>query len=102
LETPDHGRAARQVFVAKAIVTEVETEKQIQGVISNLSLFGCYVETPTPFSRGINVELTITHSGQKFMVLGKIAHARSQGHGYRVYVNAAPRSSDPGKVDGTT
>lgn len=81
MENLDRGRAARQLFVAKVIVIEVETEKEVHGVISNLSLFGCYVETPTPFSRGINIELTITHSGQKFMVLGKVAHAESKGMG---------------------
>jgi hypothetical protein len=37
----DGARAARQIFVAKTIVSEVETEKEVHGVVSNLSLFGC-------------------------------------------------------------
>lgn len=95
----DRARARRQIFVAKAIVTELETEKEVQGVISNLSLFGCYVETPAPFSRGVRVELSITHSGQKFMVLGKVAHAEAKGMGIAF---ASMQPHDPGKVDGTT
>ena len=81
MEKLDRGRAARQVLIAKAFVIEVDTEKEIHGVISNLSLFGCYVEAGTPFSRGVNVQLTITHNAQKFTVLGKVAHGEAKGMG---------------------
>src|SRR5438270_5047696 len=85
----DRTRAARQIFVAKAVVTEVESEKEIHGVLSNLSLFGCYVETPAPLSRGVRVELAVSHSGQKFMVLGKVAHAQPSGMGI-VFMSMQP------------
>lgn len=71
----DRSRAARQSFVANVLVTEVETEKQVPGVIRNLSLFGCYVETAAPFSCGVKVQVSITHHSQKFTALGKVAHA---------------------------
>lgn len=44
-------RAIRQSFVATLIAIELESEKQIAGRTRDLSLFGCYVETPTPFVR---------------------------------------------------
>lgn len=74
-EKIDRSRAARQAFAANVIVIEVETEKQIQGLVRNLSLYGCYVETAVPFGSGVKAQLTITHSGQKFTALGKVAHA---------------------------
>jgi hypothetical protein len=74
-EKVDRNRAVRQVFIANVIVTEVETEKQIQGVVRNLSLFGCYVETTSPLNQGVKAQLSITHSGQKFTAIGKVAHA---------------------------
>lgn len=78
----DRARATRRIFVARAVVTDVETEKEVHGVISNLSLFGCYVESQAPFNRGVTVQVTITHNGQKFMVVGKVAHAlASKGMG---------------------
>jgi hypothetical protein len=85
----DRTRAARHIFVAKAVVTEVESEKEIHGVLRNLSLYGCYVETPAPFCRGVMVELAITHSSQKFMVLGKVAHAQPKGMGI-VFMSTQP------------
>jgi hypothetical protein len=67
-------RAARQ-FLANVIVTDVETEKQIPGLICELSLSCCYVETASPFSTGVNVRLVITHHGEKVRVFGKVTHA---------------------------
>ena len=81
-EKIERSRAVRQPFIANVIVTEVGTEKQIPGVVRNLTLFGCYVETVAPFTPGAKVRLTITHKGQKFTVLGKVAHAvASKGMG---------------------
>jgi hypothetical protein len=68
-------RAARRPFLANVIVTDVETGKQIPGLIRNLSLSGCYVETATPFSSGINVRLIIAHNGEKLRAFGNVARA---------------------------
>lgn len=74
-EKIERNRAVRQPFVASAIVTEIGTEKQIRGVVRNLNLFGCYVETSAPFTPGAKVRLTITHNGRMFTSPGKVAHA---------------------------
>jgi hypothetical protein len=76
-EKVDRSRATRQAFVANVIVTEVVTERQITGVIRNLSLFGCYVETAVPFMRGVKAQLTVIHDSQKFTVLGKVVRAEA-------------------------
>jgi hypothetical protein len=66
-------RKARQLFLANVIVTDVEAQKQITGLIRNLSLSGCYVETATPLSPGINVRLIIAHNGEKLRAFGNVA-----------------------------
>ena len=71
----DPNRAKREPFLANVIVTEVETGNQIPGLIRNLSLSGCYVETAAAFSPGLNVRLIISHNGEKFRAFGKITHA---------------------------
>jgi hypothetical protein len=70
-----NNRAKREPFLANVIMAEVETEKQSPGLIRNLSLLGCYVETATPFSSGVNLRLIIFHNGEKVRALGKVAHA---------------------------
>jgi hypothetical protein len=63
-------------------VTDLESEKELVTVARNLSLFGCFVATATPFLAGTKVRLRITHRGAKFAALGWVAHAlASEGMG---------------------
>jgi hypothetical protein len=83
-------RAKRQPFLANVIVTEVETGNQMPGLIRNLSLSGCYVETAAAFSPGVNVRLIISHNDEKFRAFGKIIHAAaSKGMGI-VFISTLP------------
>jgi c-di-GMP-binding flagellar brake protein YcgR len=76
-------RAMRRPFAAKAEVVEVESEKQVLCVTGDLSVFGCFVETPTPFPRGTKVRIRINHRGATFVALGFVSHLRSAGMGIR-------------------
>jgi len=58
-------------------VTELESEKQIATLARNLSLFGCFVVTTTPFAFGTKVRLRITHRGATFAAFGRVAYASS-------------------------
>ena len=63
-------------------MTDLESEKQIATLARNLSLFGCFVATATPFVTGTKVRLRITHRGATFAALGWVAYAAaSEGMG---------------------
>jgi PilZ domain len=70
----EHRRAPRHLL-GGAEVTDVESEKQIATLARNLSLFGCFVATATPFLTGTKVRLRITHRGATFAALGWVAYA---------------------------
>jgi hypothetical protein len=69
-------RAARFTFVCAAEVTDVASEKMLNGSTSDLSAFGCFVATPAPFSKDTRVRVKITHSRAKFSALGKVAYTK--------------------------
>ena len=68
-------RAPRHLLGGTAEVTDVESEKEIVTVARNLSLFGCFVATATPFATGTKVRLRITHRGATFAAFGWVAYA---------------------------
>lgn len=73
---PEHHRAHRYPFVASVELTDVESETQLRARTSNLSLFGCRVDTISPFPAETKVRLRITHGSTSFVALGKVAHAQ--------------------------
>lgn len=72
-------RASRLAFVAGVQVTCIDTGKQIAAHTEDLTLFGCFVETTTPFAAGTKVVLRITHGGKIVVAQGKVAHSRRDG-----------------------
>jgi hypothetical protein len=78
----EHRRAPRHLLGGAVEVTDFESEKQIATVTRNLSLFGCFVATATPFVTGTKVRLRITHRGATFAAPGRVAYASaSEGMG---------------------
>jgi hypothetical protein len=78
----EHRRAARHLLGGAVEVTDLESEKQIATLARNLSLFGCFVATATPFLTGTKVRLRITHRGATFAALGWVAYtSASEGMG---------------------
>jgi hypothetical protein len=63
----------RYEFVASVEMVDVESGMQIVSLTSNLSLYGCYVKTTTPFRAGTSIKVTITHGDTSFTSLGKVA-----------------------------
>jgi hypothetical protein len=76
-------RAMRRPFAAKAEVVDVESERQVLCFTGNLSVFGCFVETPTPFPRETKVRIRINYRGATFVALGYVSNVRSTGMGIR-------------------
>jgi len=73
----------RRPFAAKAEVVDVESERQVLAVTGDLSVFGCFVETPAPFPNGTKVRIRIIHRGATFVALGYVSNVRSTGMGIR-------------------
>ena len=78
----EHRRAPRHLLGGSVEVTDLESERQVATLARNLSLFGCFVVTATPFVTGTNVRVRITHRGATFAAFGRVAHASpSEGMG---------------------
>jgi hypothetical protein len=78
----EHRRAPRHLLGGAVEVIDLESEKQIATSARNLSLFGCFVATASPFVTGTKVRLRITHRGVTFAALGWVAYASaSEGMG---------------------
>jgi PilZ domain len=71
----EHRRAPRHLLGGTVEVTNLESEKEIVTVARNLSLFGCFVVTATPFVTGTKVRLRIRHRGATFAAFGCVAYA---------------------------
>jgi hypothetical protein len=71
-----HPRARRYSFVTKIELTDVRSETHIEDRTSDLSLFGCYVETQRPFPQGTKLKIRIAHRGANFEALARVAYVR--------------------------
>jgi hypothetical protein len=76
-------RAARHKVIARAEVVDVDEERQLTARTGNLSVFGCFIETGTPFPSGTKIRLRINHRGATFVALGQVVDCRSDGMGIR-------------------
>jgi hypothetical protein len=69
-------RARRYSFHASIELTDLQSETQVRDQTSDLSLFGCHVDTLKPWQPGTKVRIKISHRGENFTALGKVAYAR--------------------------
>jgi len=69
-------RAARFPFATRCEVTDMGSEKLLTAFTSNLSLFGCYVITGSPFPEGARVSLKIMRGVTTFSGYGKVVYSR--------------------------
>lgn len=72
----DIHRAPRHPFVAAIELTDIESEKHVGAHINNLSLFGCFVETPTPLPADTKVRVRMTHGGGVVVGMGRVVYCR--------------------------
>ena len=68
-------RAARFPFATRCEVTDMGSEKLLTAFTSNLSLFGCYVITGSPFPEGTRVSLKIMRGVTTFSGYGKVVYS---------------------------
>ncbi len=72
-------RARRYSFVATIELTDMQLEARIQERTSDLSLYGCRVETHKPFPTGAKVRIRIAHRSANFVALGRVSYSTSEG-----------------------
>lgn len=68
--------ARRYPFVASIELTDMQSETQVRGLTSDLSLFGCHVLTPKPLPTGTRVGIGIVYRGTRFVARGRIVYAQ--------------------------
>lgn len=73
---PERPRAHRYSFVAMIELTDLQSEAQVKEQISDLSLFGCHVNTPKPWPAATKLRIRITHGGVVFATFGRVAYVR--------------------------
>jgi hypothetical protein len=73
---PERHRTLRFPFVAGAIVSDVLTEKQVAAHTEDLSAYGCFIETMTPFAVETKVRVQISRGGQQLTAQGKVVYSR--------------------------
>ena len=81
MKLQEQRRDLRKEFVAAITITEVASKRQIQASTQNLSMRGCFVATPNPFSSGTQLWITIVYAGVKLSTFGKVAYTNGKGMG---------------------
>jgi PilZ domain len=69
-------RARRYPFHANIELTDLESETQTKALTSDLSLFGCRVDTLKLLPAETKVRIKISHRSENFEALGKVVYSR--------------------------
>jgi len=87
-------RALRHPFVAGVQATDLQTEKQLAAHTEDISAYGCFIETITPFAMDTRVRLRISRGGQHVIVQGKVAYSRAMAGMGIAFVSFEPGSQE--------
>jgi hypothetical protein len=103
----DRRRVPRIPFRATSVVTETGSSQTVIAQTSELSRFGCFVQTIKPYPKGTRVHIEIAESGTTFVASGVVAYVTDDGMGvvfsmvesenYEIlakWLSRTPRSSD--------
>lgn len=87
-------RAPRYPFGATAEVVDLRTQKSVSLQVSDLSLYGCFIDMAEPFPVGTQVLVKIFSQGQYFEGPGTVVHV-SPNTGIGVSFHDVPRQYVP-------
>ena len=93
VQNPVHGerpRARRYPFAASAELFDLQSEIQVQGLVTDLSLYGCGVAASKSFPAGTKLRIQIHHKGHTFAAHGKVAYATLGGDMGIVFTRTEP------------
>ena len=74
-------RVPRYSFKAASVITEIGSPRIVVGPTSELSRFGCFVQTPSPFPQGTRIHIEMVQEGTTFVGFGNVAYATGEGMG---------------------
>lgn len=69
-------RATRFSFSATIELIDVQSERFVNGRTRDISVFGCYVSTATPFAVNTRVSLRIAYSGTALAAMGRVVSSK--------------------------
>ena len=74
-------RVPRIPFKATAVVAETGSTRAVVAQTTELSRFGCFVQTIKPFPRGTRVHVEMAEAGTTFVASGVVAYVTDEGMG---------------------
>jgi PilZ domain len=74
--TENRGKT-RSLFVATAVVVELQSNTCLTGRTSDLSLSGCYFDTLNPLPLATAVQVRLTHKNDLFTALGVVVRSQT-------------------------
>jgi PilZ domain-containing protein len=74
-------RVPRIPFKATSVVTEAGSAQIVVAQTTELSRFGCFVQTKKPYSKGTRVHIEVAEAGTTFVASGAVAYVTSEGMG---------------------
>lgn len=89
---PKHPRARRMPFVAPIELTDVSSEIQRMERTSDLSFYGCHINTLEPLPAGTKVWIRIEHEGANFVAWGKVVFSSPRSGMGAVFTKIEPNS----------
>lgn len=77
----DHRRVPRIPFKATSVVTETDSSRMVVAETSELSRFGCFIQTAKPYPKGTRVHIEVAEAGTTFVASGTVAYLTDEGMG---------------------
>jgi hypothetical protein len=74
-------RVPRVRFKATSVVTETSSSQALVAQTTQLSCFGCFVQTSKSYPKGARVHIEMTDGGTTFAASGVVAYVRGDGMG---------------------
>ena len=71
-------RALRYPFVASAELTDLHSMAQLKAETTDISMFGCHVNSADLWPVGAKVRVRILHNGAGFAAFARVAYARPE------------------------
>ncbi|PYU17702.1 MAG: hypothetical protein DMG32_27495 [Acidobacteria bacterium] len=68
-------------FKATSVVSETGSSQMVVAQTSELSRFGCFVQTTKPYPKGTRVHIEMAETGTTFVASGVVAYVTTEGMG---------------------
>jgi hypothetical protein len=74
-------RVPRIPFKATSLIAETSSTRAVVAQTTELSRFGCFVQTIKPYPQGTRVHIELAEAGTTFMASGVVAYVTDEGMG---------------------